>query len=456
MNVGGWHIFAGLFFLMSCMMLTVFYGYTVYMVFVAVRKVAVACRRGLYSLRNYLGEIGGVVEPVDELNLSESVDISKPFFALVYIFMGGKGTRTEIGPPLPMPFFNKRIFIKTSFFVVLFISLAYIQQRIEWMGNENTFYDAKEYYVAGQIVNGHRKIMGRLLHPENMLLRPYTAIQTIIYNQGIKYLPVEDGERYVWKNDWFLFYYTQKLLRPYGVGINKYEPTMVKLLDQCWESMEGMTSRDIKDPEIMENYLMGFPGLASYFLSYQGHYTGKFLNSGAIIRKTESLITQNYKVLQWLDQIKQQWEETALINKIKSNYPYVAAYRQGTVLNILQDLALTIVSKSEFSCDHPLIERMYEEYWDAMSDAPDKNFFLVYSRTNSRQAKLLYQTSIYCGSGSAANYLLSHICGKEMPVEKYNVVNRRDPLSCEFYKNNRVERVFKDELQPLLKERVHE
>ncbi len=176
------------------------------------------------------------------------------------------------------------------------------------------------------------------------------------------------------------------------------------------------------------------------------------MKSGMIWRKTEYLIQRDYKTLHWLDQLGSLWVKTAIFNEIKSKYPQIAADRQGTTLEILQDLALVIVSKGEFTCDHPLIERLYREYIDAMSDDTERNYFLLYSKKNSRQAKMMYQPSVYSAGGGAANYLLSYICGKDMPVEKYNIVKKRDPYSCEFYDVDDVEFVFREELKPLLKE----
>lgn len=423
MPVGGLHVFAGLFFLVCCMAMTLAYVYGVYVVVVALKK-------GLFKIRFYKARLK---------------------------WMAGDGPNpSEIMSPPLMEFRNKRFLIKALRIIVLLLVVVYARQRATWMGNENTHYKAKEYYVAGQVVFAHRRIMEFAFHPENILIRPYTALQNLIFKCGIRYLSEDDGERYVWENRWFLYLYTQKMLRPFGVGDDKYEPVMVALLDRCWKSMEGMATCEINDIQMRREYYLGFPTLASYYSLYQGHFTGKLMGAGKIRRKTEYMIQRTYKTLHWLDQLKASWEKTGLMQEIKTKHPFVAACRQGTILDLLQDLALVIVSQGQFSCDHPLIERLYREYQDAMSDDPDRNYFLLYSRKNSRQAKMLYQPSVYGGRGSAANYLLSHICGKEMPVEKYNIVKKKDPYSCKFNKIEWVEEDFNEELKPLLKEKKHD
>lgn len=404
MNIGGWHVFSGLFFLVCCMALTMGYVYVVYVFVVAIKKVR-------YKLELY---------------------------------------KVENMRPPSIGFWNKRFLSRSLRIVFLLLSFVYMLQRFQWLGDDNTHYKAKEYYVAGQVVFAHRKIMELFVHPENILVRPYTALQKIIYTCGTRYLPSDDGERYVWKRTWFLYLYTRKMVRPYGVDDLSYEPDMVKLLDQFWEVMEGMSTHEIKDAEMKKEYALSFISLASYYELFQGHYTGKLIDSGKLWRKTPFLIARVQKMLQWLDQLGEYWNDSGLIKEIKSKHINVAVLRQGTTINILQDLALILVSKGGFSCDHPLIERLYNEYLAAMSDDPEKNYFLKYSKISRRKASVEFQSSVYSPAGGAANYLLSYICKKEIPVEKYKVVSRLDTY-CEFYDVDDVEFVFKEELKPLLK-----
>ena len=241
MHIGGFHVFVGLFFLACCMALTLLYAYGVYVIIVALKK-------GLFKIRFYKAR-------------------------MKWIEGDGPNPSEIMSPPL-MEFWNKRFLIKAARIIVLLLAVVYVRQRITWMGSDNTHYKAKEYYVAGQVVFAHRRIMEFALHPETLLIRPYTAMQSLIFKCGTHYLPNNDGERYVWENRWFLYLYTRKMLRPIGVTSDKYEPVMVALLNQCWEAMEGMSTLEIKDPQMRRNYYLGYPSLASYYTLYHGHYTG--------------------------------------------------------------------------------------------------------------------------------------------------------------------------------------
>lgn len=430
MNIGGWHVFAGLFFLVCCMVLTIGYAYAFYLFFVVIKKLLGDCKKVFKRFKSFMSENSEVASLVT-----------------------GESPQVDLVESPPLIFINKRFLKKASYVVVLLLMVVYMLQRFQWLGDDNTHYKAKEYYVAGQVVFAHRKIMELFVHPENILVRPYTALQKIIYTCGTRYLPSDDGERYVWKRTWFLYLYTRKMIRAYGVDAHAYEtyePDMVKLLDQFWEVIEGIATHEIRDAEMKKEYALSFSSLASFYELFRGYYTGKFRGSSMLCRKTPFLIERDQKLLQWLDQLGEYWNDSGLIKEIKSKHINVAVLRQGTTINILQDLALILVSKGGFSCDHPLIERLYNEYLAAMSDDPEKNYFLKYSKISRRKASVAFQSSVYSPAGGAANYLLSYICHKEMPVEKYKVVSRLDTY-CEFYGVNRVEFVFREELKPLQK-----
>lgn len=432
MHIGGFHMFAGLFFLVCCMVMTIGYAYAFYLFFVVIKKLLRECKKVFKRFKSFMSENSEVASLVT-----------------------GESPQVDLVESPPLIFINKRFLKKSSYVIVLLLTVVYMLQRFQWLGDDNTHYKAKEYYVAGQVVFAHRKIMELFVHPENILARPYTALQKVIYKCGTRYLPPDDGERYVWKRTWFLFLYTRKMVRPYGVDSLTYKPEMVKLLDQFWEVMEGMATHEIKDAEMKKEYALNFTSLASYYELFQGHYTGKLRDSGTRSRKNPFIIARDQKLLQWLDQLGEYWNDSGLINEIKSKHINIAVLRQGTTINILQDLALILVSKGGFSCDHPLIERLYNEYLTAMSDDPERNYFLKYSKISRRKASVEFQSSVYSPAGGAANYLLSHICKKEMPVEKYKVVSRLDTY-CEFYGVDDVEFLFREELKPLLKEKKHD
>lgn len=330
-----------------------------------------------------------------------------------------------------------------------FLSLIYVYQRSQWMRNGNAYYEAREYWVVGQVVNYHRMVLGQYLHPENPMHYPYTLFLKAVYRMGVKYLPENDGERYVWMNQWFLYHYTRKKDRPYFVTDKRYEPKMVTLLDACWSSLEGMASNEYQDKRMIRQYALGYPNLASYYSILQSHYTGKLFGGGTLRRKDPVLMGKLYELFVWLDNVESVWAENGYEDEVKGRYSWVSACRQDALMNILQNLSLSLAITGEFRCDHPLVERLYEEYLNAMSDDPERNTFLQYKKRNVKQAKLLYKSAVYGAIGSSGYYLLKHMCGREFPEEKYVVVSRQGH-SCNFKTKRSIEFVYREELMNII------
>ena len=304
--------------------------------------------------------------------------------------------------------------------------------------------------MPGRWFTPRRILFDRInLHPENPLVQPYTLLQKVIFHCGEKYLPEGDGEREVWYNAWFIYPYSRKTIQPYWVRFKKESPKMVGILDNCWKAMEGIATKPIADPLMERKSLLEWPFLYSYYLIWQGFYTGPLWMSSGRIFSNNELRQRQEKMLVWIDSLSDRWLEKRLTAEIWKNYPYVASFRQELLMHLLQNLTLTLAAFGEFTCEHPLVERMYEEYQAVMSADPIQNSFFNLRRVNRKQATAGYQNALYRAKGSAGNYLLHHVCGKEMPRELYTLVQKNGFLS-QFYPDHRIEHVFRTSLKPLV------
>lgn len=242
MHLGGIHFFAGLFFVLACLLLTYIYVVLLYFLLVVLL-------RGIYRFRYMLARnkwMAGQGPSPDEL-------LKPPAFGYKNIL------------------FLKRAAVLT----LVFIGSLYIYQRMHWLGPDSRHYQAKEYWVAGQVIYAPRMLADRLnLHPENPIVQPYTLLQKAIFHCGEKYLPVDDGEREVWYNAWFIYPFSRKTIQPYWVRFRKPSPKMVGILDDCWNAMEGIATKPIADPLMEHKALLEWPFFYSYYLVWQGFYTG--------------------------------------------------------------------------------------------------------------------------------------------------------------------------------------
>ena len=128
------------------------------------------------------------------------------------------------------------------------------------LGSDNANLEAKEYYVAGQVLQGFRTILTAFIHPEIPLLLPANRMQEIIYGAGTRYLPENDGEIAVWQNAWFHYHYHKRGRRP--LFVVNWEPSdkMVKMLDQWWFCLKTMTTKPFADRQMeTEHYYRDYP-----------------------------------------------------------------------------------------------------------------------------------------------------------------------------------------------------
>lgn len=108
----------------------------------------------------------------------------------------------------------KRLGIVFLFFAVI-NCFAYVGQRIEWMGDDNDNFKAKEYFVSGQIVYFYRSIASDFIHPsKHRVTFLLDWLQKAIYDEGVKYLPENDGEKGVWLYTWFVYPHSKRFKIP--------------------------------------------------------------------------------------------------------------------------------------------------------------------------------------------------------------------------------------------------
>jgi hypothetical protein len=216
--------------------------------------------------------------------------------------------------------------------------------------------------------------------------------------------------------------------------------------------MEGLMTKRIEDKGMHKKFLLSFPALASYYSTYQGYYTGKFNRSGRKIRTNPFYSKRNLIILGWLDELHEKWMDEGYIEEIWQKYPFVANCWQLDITDLLHRIALWLPTEGTFSCEHPIVLRMYEQFQVNMSDAPDKNAILNLQRINNKQARLSYEDAVYSAQASAGRYLLTEVCGKNMPSEK--TLFHKQAAALDRFKMNsyEVNHVFREELKPLSSE----
>ena len=345
--------------------------------------------------------------------------------------------------------FNFKGVINLGLLLFIALCVAYFNQRIKWMGDDNKYYEAKEYFVVGRIASAPRKILPKLIHPELIIFKPFVLLQKWIYDLGVQHLPEDDGERFYWYNSWFLEPYTTPAFHvPRGVSTREHSPKMVPLLDSYWSTIEGLMNHPFGDSQIEKAVLLGTPATIHYYALYQGYYMDVLFKSGAKLRNHPLYRARNKQMLVWLDELESRWQENNLSKVIWEKYPQITSIHQLTVNDLTQSLVLSLPLAGEFSCDHSLMRRLLHEFEVSMSADPQVSPFVNLSKTNKKTAQKSYQLAVYYATGSAGNYLLTKVCGKTMLKEKYKLVDKIGIYN-EFYGTRSVKRIFSKELQAL-------
>ena len=341
--------------------------------------------------------------------------------------------------------YDRKIVVLLLCTVFLFMAGVYSNQRRIWMGEDSEHHLAKEYWVAGEVVNKTRMSLNQILSVDSCFLKPYIHIQKKLFRLGSELLPQNDGEIHLWHAKWFVYPYTRKLSRPSGVGNKVYESRMVELLDDCWEILEGLIQKNIADQKIKDAAELIYPSIAHYYSIYQGHYTGKFSLSRTRIGKSEKHRKRNYQLLLWLDTLKSSWEELGKTDQILRNYPFVAMAYQVTVHDTLKRIVLFLPFERRFDCEHGMVQRLLKEYYKIMSPDPKINWVLNLKYTNQEQSIIAYSTTVYSAKGSAINYIMDDICGMELPIEKYHLLNNN--VNSRYLDSLGIFHLFKDEIE---------
>lgn len=272
-------------------------------------------------------------------------------------------------------------------FAIIFIFnfSVYIKHRINWMKDQNANFEAKEYYVVGQVVSGYRRSISSLLkHPDHYyILVPLNFWQKCIYDLGIKQLPEGDAEKAVWAEQWFVYFYSkrnQMARKPFrdrkieedhfesvdGTILIKEEalegevqlkPKENDYMDLVWFCLETLATKDFTDKRMYEERaLQIYSGLAHHyaFMMAQGYAKLDF-NSRRIFVKMPEMTTRNEKLVGWLNELPQKWRSSEFATAINKQYPMLESMRQMALILTLMDIVDARIWARQFDCRDPYI-----------------------------------------------------------------------------------------------------
>lgn len=317
-----------------------------------------------------------------------------------------------------LEWFKAKVFRWRTSKAILFIPLLilafnlslYSKQRVEWMGDDNANFDAKEYWVAGQVVYAYRNIYCALRnHPDDLFIRPFTWLQEWIYAQGEQYIPPSDGERGVWSDIWFIYPYSRKFHNTKGVSGRKPSPRMIDLVNRTWISLQQQAEGTYADQQMMiQNYFRNFPGQAFYYISKKGFLTGRKVGSRELLVQNPKLLARDKQLIVWLTNLQKQWQSSQTTLGFLEKHPKVEAFLLLTKQMEAGDIIYGSIFSREFSCDSADVRNYvdFRKEFVGSDELPSARQRMH----DKKQAQELYEIGVNTVISRFCNYTLERFC----------------------------------------------
>lgn len=312
-------------------------------------------------------------------------------------------------------FYKSKVFKNIILFFFVCIATIYMGQRIRWTGSDNANLEAKEYFVAGQVLQGFRLLLTSYIHPEIFILQPLNQLQHHIYTKGIRYLPENDGEQAAWKNRWFHYHYNRRHRIALMDKLSKPSERTIHLLDDWWLALESMATKPFADRQMEEiHYYQSYSVAVLSYTLLEGLSTGHIAVSGGRMAKLQLHVTRSRLLVQWLNELRKKWSTSPDTQQFLKSSPKQLAIFQYVLLCELRDVIRGDIHSREFSCDSPFVKQYVHVRKEFV--APENGLPAYKQMKDKVAAKTLYDWAV--NNQSSMRYVLEHYCGYDVAGEE--------------------------------------
>jgi len=299
------------------------------------------------------------------------------------------------------------------FFIVALASyhlIFYTSQRAKWMGDENAYPEAKQYWITGQVLLGFRMSLTRFLHPENIIVWPSNALQKEIYRRGVKILPLDDGERGIWTDLWLVQPYSKYGHLTKDANTGKPSPDMIHLLETAWNSIETVATKPIADERMREQeYMRNFPAMVLYYASLEGFLTGIATNSAGRMAKAGKHTRRSKELISWLENLMTEWVKNENVKVFIGTHPQIISFWQISMLKELDDVIRVGLLDGSLDCFDPYVKKYVEirsSFVNGSNGPPARS-----KMNDVQQAQYMYKSVVDSYAGRLNKYALEKYCG---------------------------------------------
>ena len=295
---------------------------------------------------------------------------------------------------------------KIALGIIVVCLTVYAVQRGKWMGKDNANLEAKEYWVAGQVLNGFRMVLTTAINPDVPIMVPLNWVQQKIYDEGVSFIPPKDGEIGVWNNAWFLYPYSRMNREPL---MGRYK-LMTAFLDKAWFSLKAMATRPYADHQMeVEHYYRDFVALAVTYDLDRGWYSGSLFGSANRMAQMPKHVQRARDLSRWLLDLRKKWAASPKTKSFIDKHPKLLAMQQYVLSFELMYVIDGEIFAREFKCNDQAVQ-LYVKNRKEFVDS--ETGLAAYKRMKSKsQAKLLYKWMVNDYSSRSTKYVLKHFCG---------------------------------------------
>ena len=311
-------------------------------------------------------------------------------------------------------YYHTSLFRKMIVACLVCMLSVYVIQLQKWTGKDNANLEAKQYWVAGQVLNGFRLVLTTFIHPEIPIMVPANLLQQWIYNKGTQYLPANDGETGVWQNSWFHYHYSRLDRSPLYIHIGRPSDLMVKLLDQEWFCLQTMATKPFADSQMKEeHYYRDYVSLALSYSFYKGYYSGWLTGSSSRMAQMPEHVQRTKQLSQWLWDLHEKWQKSQKMKTFLQEHPKLEVMYQ-----LVQSLELSALIQGEiyartFDCNNQSISRYITIRKNFYERSP--GHLPPYLRMkDKKQRDWIYYMIISQTGARSTKYVITHYCGYEV------------------------------------------
>jgi hypothetical protein len=304
------------------------------------------------------------------------------------------------------------------FFVAANFSM-YTAIRSQWINKDSLHHNAKEFFVVGLNAVFYKKVLDLLFKPDATIMMPLDRLMKRAYQEGVRLLPANDGERFYWRYRLFNYWFIRGA--GYMPGYNPRAPKPVtpyqqKILNEMWEVLEGLATSKIADPLVDAERYKAFAAVGKYYLykrfvPYNKYVVKRLWDRDKVALKDKGFIEKEKIFLKWTSKLKEKYKQNKRLKRqIEQEIPVLGV----SYLLIIHDLSEEMVFKSIIEKNLHCDDKYVDFYISASKELVSKGSPLY--RMSGPQQKLIYEITFDNQISYFVIYTLDKECGKKLTV----------------------------------------